>query len=576
VTSFQAGRLAQRDTIQERWVSGAALAALLAVIGIPIGYLLYGAFCSDSPGTPNSTFTLKNWTQVYGTTLYGRSFLNTLILSATVSVITVAVGATLAWIVARTNAPWREKLAPLLVVPLMISTLVTTLAWIALAAPNAGFINAMIEALFGVKKYLNIYSFAGIVYILVLHYSAFAFIVIYAALRSIDSSLEEASYMLGATPLRTLFSMTLPLIWPSLASTFFLVFVFVAENFAVPTMLGATFGYSTLIYEIYQAMTVEPSRPPVAAAAGTMLLSIAVIGTWWQRRIIARASHYVTIGGKGGKQRLTDLGRWKSIATAILALYLLLSVVIPYFALVVGSLMKFVTPKLKVSLFTTGNYTSMIDSAYLEPLLNSLILAGLGALGATLAYVFVAYVIKRSHGLIGRVADYAVMIPTVTPALVLGIGFVWAYLSLPIPIYGTIWILILAYFTRFLGQGVRQSRAAFVQVSEELSEAARIAGASASRTFWQIVLPVLRPSVVSLWTVMFILFFMELSITIVLYSPSTITLPVLLWLRMSNGFLTQAFALAVVEATVIFVVLFFADRFFGTLRSTLYGQSGAA
>lgn len=558
-----------RDSFTERLISRAAFAALLIVIAMPLAYLLYGSFRSGSPGAPNVTFTLANWKSVYGSLAYGRAFFNTLLLSGVVSAISVVIGTILGWIVARTNAPGREKIAPLLVLPLMISTLVTSLAWVALAAPNAGFINAAASALFGIRTVFNIYSFSGIVLVLVLHYSAFAFIAIYAALRSVDSSLEEASYMLGATPLRTSLKMTVPLIWPSLAATFLLIFIFVSENFAVPTILGSSIGFNTLMYEIYRLMTIEPSKPMLAATAGTMLLSIALIGTYWQRRIIARSGHYVTVGGKGGNQRITDLGRGKSIATAILVLYLLLAVVIPYLALVFGSFMRFVTPRMRTSLFTTVNYTKMLDASYLGPALNSLLLAGVGALVATLIYVFVAYLIKRSDSWVGRAVDYAVMVPTVTPALVLGIGFIWAYIWLPLPIYGTMWILFIGYFTRFIGQGVRQSRAALVQISEELPEAARMTGATSFRTFRDIILPLLRPSIISIWIVMFILFFMEISLTVVLYTPNTITLPILLWMKMTGGFLTEAFALAVVEASIIFAILFVADRLFGTLKASL-------
>jgi iron(III) transport system permease protein len=336
--------------------------------------------------------------------------------------------------------------------------------------------------------------------------------------------------MLGATPLTTSLRirMTLPLIWPTLASTFLLIFIFVSENFAVPTMLGTPINYHTLMYDVYRLMSIEPTSPPLAATAGTVLLSIAIVGTVWQRRIIARAGHYATISGKGGSQRVTDLGRWKPVATGFLVFYLLLAVVIPYLALVFGSLMNFVTPRIRPQNFTLDNYARLLDGDYLQAMKNSVIFAGGGALVATLLYVLLAYLIKRSEGATGMIAEYVVMIPTVTPAMVLGVGFIWTFVASPVPIYGTVWLLLLGYFVRYVGQGVRQSRAALVQISEELPEAARISGATPFRVFRDVVIPLLRPATVPLWTVMFIMFFMEISITIMLYSPRTITLPVLL------------------------------------------------
>lgn len=552
----------------DRLAGFATFFVVICVIGLPLAYLFYGSFRSDAPGAPGAHFTLDNWRQVYGGAVYWSAFFNTLILSTVVGVLSVLLGAILAWIVARTNAPWRKQLGPLLVVPLMISNLVTALAWIALCAPNAGFINALTRKLFGFMLF-DIYSFSGIVLILVLHYASFAFISIYAALSSIDSSLEEASYMLGGTPLRTAVKMTVPLIWPTLSATFLLIFIFAAENFSVPTILGASSGFEVTASIVYYNLSIIPGRPELAATAGTMLLAIAVVGTIWQRRIISRKNRYVTMAGKGGRSKTIDLGWKRHVATGFVIFYLFLSVILPYAALMAGSFMRFLTPNVTPSLLTLAHYRRLLAPENIGPIWNSMFLATAGALTATLLYVFLAYLIRRSPGFLSRFMDYAVIVPTVTPALVLGVGFMWAFIGLPIAIYGTFWILLIGYWTRYVGQGVRQAGAAFVQVAEELPEAARIAGASPIRSFTDILMPLLRPALVSLWTILFISIFMEISITIVLYSPNTMTLPVLLWSRMSGGFLTEAFAVAAIQATVIFVLLYVADRAFGTLRHTL-------
>jgi iron(III) transport system permease protein len=538
-------------------------------IAVPVISLFYGSLRSDSPGAPDAHFTLDNWLQVYGTATYRIAFLSTVGLSTVVGVLSVGLGAVLAWIVGRSNAPCRNALAPLLVVPLMISSLVTTLAWIALCAPNAGFINSLARDLFGIRTLFNIYSFSGIVLVLVLHYASFAFIPIYAVLRSIDGTLEEASCVVGASPLRTAVQMTLPLIWPVLASTFLLIFIFVAENFAAPALLGASSGFHTLASSIFYDISADPGNPPLAATAGTMLLWIALLGTLWQRRITANASRYVTIGGKATRQRTVELGRGRYFATSFILLYLFFAVVLPYSALVLASFMKFVTPRFTPAVFTTANYAKLMSYDYVLPTRNSLGFAVLGGLAAALLYVFLAYLIRRSPGWLGRLMDYVVIIPTVIPALVLGVGFVWAYIRLPLPIYGTAWILIIAYLTRFVGQGIRQSHAAFTQVSNDLTEAARTCGAPPLRAFRDVLLPLLRPALISLWTILFILIFMEISVTIVLYSPTTLTLPVLLWSRMQGGYQTEAFAVAVLQSTIVFVVLLIADRLFGTLRTAL-------
>ena len=175
---------------------------------------MVGSFRTDAPGTPGNGFTLANWIAVYASARYLSALINTVLLSATVAFLSVALGGFLAWIVARTDAPGRGPLAVLLVVPLMISNLITALAWVALAAPNTGSSNILMRSAFGVQSAFNIYSFGGIALVLVLHYASLAYVALGAALQSIDGSLEDASASIGASPMRTAIDTTWPLVWP--------------------------------------------------------------------------------------------------------------------------------------------------------------------------------------------------------------------------------------------------------------------------------------------------------------------------------------------------------------------------
>jgi len=535
----------------------------------PIGYLIYGSFLSNSPGAPDAVATVSNWVRVYTSPIYLEAFFNTATLSCTVAILSMIVGGIMAWIVARTNAPGRDRLSLLVILPLMISNLITTLAWVALAAPNAGFINSAFRALFGIQTVFDIYSFPGIVLVLATDHAAFAFIAFYAALRSIDGALEEASYMLGAGPVRTGLRMTLPLIWPTIASTFLLIFVMTAENFSVPTILGANVGYQTLPTRIYFDMTVEPSEPTMAATAGTMLLWIALVGTFWQRRVLRRAGQYVTISGKGSRPRQTDLGPWRFAATGFLVLYVLVGVVLPYLALVFSSFMSFLTPRITPRLFTLDNYAYLLRSESLDAIIHSLSYSLGGGLLITALYIVLSYLIKRAGSGSARVMEYLAMIPSAIPAIVLAVGILWFFVGLPVPIYGTAAILVIAYFIRFVGLGVRQSRTALSQISEELPEAARMCGASPLRAFYDVTVPLVQPAALALWTLLFMSIFTEISVTILLYNFNTITLPVQLWNDMSAGHQTRAFATAMLQASVIFIVIFVANRKFGILRNTL-------
>jgi iron(III) transport system permease protein len=375
--------------------------------------------------------------------------------------------------------------------------------------------------------------------------------------------------MLGAGALRTGIRMTLPLISPTIGTTFLVIFVFVCENFSVPTLLGTPVNFHTLPSLIYFNMAITPAEPTLAAASGTLLLWVALVGAIWQRRIASRAGRYVTIGGKGSRPRITRLGRWRYLATGFVVLFLVLSVALPYTALILGSLLTFLTPNLRPSVFTLDNYRTLFDGDNLTPVINSLVLSVGGGLGMTFLYLVISYLLTRTRRTWGALVDYVTIIPTAIPALILGVGLVWTFVSLPVPIYGTMAILLIAYFTRYIGYGVRHAGNAFNQVSSDLAEAARIGGASPWRAFRDILLPIIRPSILSLWTVLFIFVFMEVSATILLYSPATRTLPTVLWLHMGSGSQTRAFAIAVLQATLIFLVLLVANRKFGTLRATL-------
>jgi iron(III) transport system permease protein len=230
----------------EKAVSAILFSLTAILIVAPVGYVIYGSVRTGSPLEPDSTFTWANLAYVYGSELYRSALFNTILLSLVVAVLSVVIGSVLAWIVARTDAPGRRQLALFAILPLMTSNLITALAWIAIAAPNAGSLNAMMRAAFDIRVLFDIYSFWGIVLVMVLHYVAFAFVAMFATLRTIDGSLEEASYIAGAGPFVTAIRMTLPLIWPTITATFLMTFILASENFSVPTLLGSPIGLHTI------------------------------------------------------------------------------------------------------------------------------------------------------------------------------------------------------------------------------------------------------------------------------------------------------------------------------------------
>jgi iron(III) transport system permease protein len=349
--------------------------------------------------------------------------------------------------------------------------------------------------------------------------------------------------------------MTLPLVRPALTASALLIFVFAAENFSVPTMLGSPVGLETLPSAIYHAVSVDPSKPGEAAAAGSLLLWLAVVGLAWQRRITSGTGRFSTVGGKPGGRRTIRLGGLRWLAAALGGIYVLMAIVLPYLGLVLGSLLKFVTPRITPQLLTLDNYAKVVNGSNVTALKNSLLLSVVGSFAGVALFLVISYILLRSDLPFRRALDYVTVLPTALPAVVLGVGLLWAFVVLPLPLYGTVLGLGVAYLVRYAGYGIRQTNVAVGQISPSLEEAARTLGAGPFRAFATIVGPLIWSSLRALWLTLFVLFSLEIGATIFLYSPASITLPVLLWNQTSSGSLSVAFAIAAAQATGILLII---------------------
>jgi iron(III) transport system permease protein len=543
-----------------------ALVVTSSLMLLPLGFLFYTSFRTDAPGAPHAIFTLHNW-QVLFDAQHRVAILNTMQIALYATVFTILIGGVLAWLIARTNVPMRRPLSLLLVLPILLSPLLTTLAWTVMASPRAGLINVAYHHFVpGFKPLFDIYSLAGIVLVMVLHFVPFAYLVMLTALQAIDASFEDASRVAGARMLTTLRRITLPVVTPAILSASLLVFALASEQLAVPTLLGPQAKLPTLQYQIYVAMVDSPTDPSFAAAAGCFLLLITIVGIFLYGRALGVARRFVTVSGKVSAPRRLRLGAWRWPALAICLLYLLLAVGAPYGALVLGSLMKYVTPMITPDLFTLRNYELLINSPPTIRAMENTLIYGLGA--ATLAVAFSAllsYLTTRSSSLLTRLIEQVANLPLAVPAISLGLGLLWAYLFLPIAIYGTAWVLILAYLTRFSPQGLRSLSSSLVQVDPELELAARVSGASVMRAVRDILAPLLRPALMAAWILLFVQMTLEISMTILLYTPKTATAAITIWFAYFGGNSVLAYTLAVVLASFSFVVVLIGQRFFGLL-----------
>ena len=547
-------------------VSALVLIATVILVVVPLGFLVYSSLLTAAPGSPQAHLTAANWRLVLNP--HGRTaILNTLQLGAYVTVFALILGSFFAWIVSRADVPLIRPLSVLLVLPMLLSPLLTTLAWTVLASPRSGLINAAFHHLVpGTAPLLNVYSLAGMVVIMTLYFTPFAYLVMLGAVQGVDTSFEDASRVAGAGVGTTLRRITLPVVTPALISAGLLIFALACEQLAVPTLLGLQAKLPTLQYEIYLSMLDSPSNPNYAAAAGCFLLLITVAGILLYSRMVGVSRRFVTISGKATAAKRVSLGAWRFVALAVVLLYLFVAVVAPYAALILGSLLKYVTPNLSPDILTTNNYRELLRApSTVTALRNTLVYSAVGASAAVAFSLLLGYMTVRRTTRMAPFIEFFAMLPLSVPAISLGLGILYASLAVPIGVYGTVWILGIAYLTRFSPQGIRTLSASLIQVDPELELASRVAGASWLTTIRRITLPLVRPALLAAWTLLFVQISLEISMTILLYTPKTATAALNIWFAYFGGDATLAYSMAVIMATLSFAAIFFGQRFAGLL-----------
>jgi iron(III) transport system permease protein len=545
------------------------LAAILVVlVGLPLALLVLTSFIdvAPRPGAGLGSFTLDNYAQLAGPGNLNAAW-NSLVISLFGTALAMLIGGLTGWLAARTDVPFRGLAQLAGIVPLFMSALVGTLAWALIASPRAGYINVGLEAL-GIGMTVNIYSMGGIVFVMGLFYAPYAFLLINSALTLMNPELEEAGSVHGGTMRRILGKVTFPIVTPAVAGSAILTFVLISENFPVVQILGSAGSIETLPARLFRLMVASPQRANEAAALGIALLVLLSVIIYAQRRLISRRS-YVTVSGKGFRPRKIRLGRWRWPAFAFVVAYLMLAVVLPYFALLESALRRhqFLDGFLDLfdgSAFGMQNFTAAAGyRPFQEGLQNSLIVAlATAVLGGALHFVL-AYVVRRTT-IPGRgLLEYVTNVPLAVPALVLGMGFLWSWLRLPVPVYGTLVILVMAFVARFLPQGFQGVSSTIVQVDKDLEDAAIVAGAKRRRAVSTVTLPLVKTGVVSTMLLLFILSFRELSAALFLFTSDTRTLSVVIYDQWESGQWPRVAAMSLMYSLVLLVVTLVGRRWFG-------------
>ena len=537
---------------------GAVALLLCGLVLMPLLWLGYEAF-SDGKGH----FTLANFARLVRDPSFLAPFLITFGIAIATAVAAVAIAAPLAWLVARTDMPFRRTIRLLVTASFVTPPFLGAIAWEILAAPNAGLLNQWYQWLFHRDAYsnlFNIYSVTGLIFVITCYAFPYVFVLLANAIERIPGDLEEASAILGGGRWHTLRRVVLPMTLPALLAGALIAFLQAMTQFGSPAILALPAGFHVITTKIWSLFQFPPN-PQLASAAALPLLLVTVLLLRGQQRLLGRRG-FTVVGGKSGAARRVALGPWRWPALLFALAAVALPVLLPYAALIKTSMVRTATAPLDAANFTLRAYRFIFleyDTARLA-FANTLTIGVLSATGgATLALV-VAYAASSRTVPGARVLGWLATAPVAIPGIVLGVGLFLSYTRPPFVLYGTIWILLLAFITIELPAAYQQLQAALTGVHPEMEEASRILGASRLRALCQITLPLLATSLVSTWCFVFIGAIRELSASILLTTANTKLVSILIYDLNESGDLGPISVLGLTLLAVTFIVVALAYR----------------
>jgi iron(III) transport system permease protein len=535
------------------------LAALLVtLVALPLGWLLYASFL-----TPQGAFTLSNYTSLVTDVTLRRPFLIALGMAGAVGLVSVIIATPLAWLVARTDLAGRRFVRAVVTASFVTPPFLGAIAWELLAAPNSGYINQLWRWVTGAEQYealVDIYTFEGLVFAIACYTFPYVFTLVVNALERVPADLEDASSMLGARLSTTLRRVTIPLVLPAILAGALIAIVQALTLFGSPAILALPAGFHVITTKIWSFFQI-PQRPGLAAAAALPLLVITVLLLWGQARLLGRRG-YTMLGGKSGEPRRVRLGRWRYVAIAFVVLVLSVTVLMPYLALLKTAITRSVSEPLTFDSLTWRHFRFVFleFSATRLAMYNTLLLGLATATIGTAIALVVAYLVVRNSVPGAPILGYLATAPVAIPGIVLGVGLFLAYSNPTFALYGTLWILLIAFLTIEMPAGYQQLSSAFKSVHPELEEASRILGSSRMHTLWTITAPLLRTNVIATWCFVFIGTIRELSATILLTTADTKLVSVVIYDLHESGDIGAISVLGLLLLAVSFSVVYLANR----------------
>lgn len=531
---------------------------------VPLGVMILGSFQSGLPGTW-SPVTLDNYLRAFSQTSLYRAIANAVTYSLGAGVLSFSLGTFLAWLTERTDVPFKGVIYGSVLGAMMIPGVLFTISWILLLAPNAGLINVWLMGLFDLAEPpFDPYNLWGMIFVSGIDDFYTPFLFMAAAFRSMDPALEEASIVSGAGNFRTFFTVTMRLMLPAALAVSLLIFIRGIEDFEIPALLGIPAGIYVLSTEIYLTVRRPPTDFNLAATISMFYLLVAMAGLYLYFKSTRMSERFAVITGKGFRPSVTRLNRWRIPAGLFALLLITLTVYLPLAVLAWTSLLPWYAPPSwsLTKLLTLKNYRWLMnDDLILSAFFNNLLVGVSAAILVTLFAAVIAWIVIRTEIPGRRLLDGLAFSATAYPSMVLGLALIWFYLWVPIPIYGTLWILILAYLTKRLPTSVRICSAVMTQIRKELEEASEICGARFLQTFRRVLLPLLLPGLFVSFVSTLTITFKALSLPVLLGHAGSELVPLLIFDLFESGRYAEVAALGCITISVITVLTLVFRRF---------------
>lgn len=534
-----------------KWLFILAIVGFLLIFQVfPLLYLLVRSFFVDGQ------FSLEGFKRIYTYALNWTCLKNTLISAGLAMVFGVLLAFPLAWLVGRTNLYGKNFFRTLFVMTYMVPPYVGAMAWLRLLNPKVGTLNVFLANLFHLSEMpFNIYSVGGLVWVLTTFYYPYAFITISRAMEKMDPSLEEASRISGASPLKTLFTVTLPLMMPSVVAAALLVFVAAASCYGIPSIIGAPGQIYTVTTRIFDYVSIGNEDALTNATCLAVFLMIISLAILYISNFVVGKKDFITVSGKSTRPNIVDLGKWRIPLTVLVSVFAIVVVAIPFATVIMTSF----TKNMGKGLFEAGNFTLqhwktiLTRKAIRGSAKNSLVAAVAAATFGMIVCLVMAYLLKRTNAKGRQIPDFLITVGSGTPSVVIALSLIMTMSGrFGINIYNTMAIMVIAYMIKYMLMGMRTVVSAFSQISPSLEEAAQISGSNWTRRLKDVVLPLILPSIVAGWFLIFMPCFYELSMSNLLYSTNTKVLGVELYTYQTYHSQQTASALA---SAILFLVV---------------------